>query len=113
MRGVKICPGAPSVSHLLFADDSLILFRAHEGDAQQLQSILQLYEECSGQMINKDKSAVMFSTNTAYAKRREVMQRLQIQKETMNERYLGLPVYVGKSRTNTFAYLKERILQRI
>jgi hypothetical protein len=26
---------------------------------------------------------------------------------------LGLPVYIGKSRTNTFAYLKERIWQQI
>jgi hypothetical protein len=64
-------------------------------------------------MINKDKSAIMFSTNTSSSKKREVLQGLQIQKETMNERYLGLPVYVGKSRTNTFAYLKERIWQRI
>jgi hypothetical protein len=65
LKVVKVCPGAPSVSHLLFVDDSLILFRADRGDVQQLQSILQPHEECSGQMINKDKSAIMFSANTA------------------------------------------------
>jgi hypothetical protein len=48
LKGIKICLNAPSVSHLLFADDSLILCRAREGDAQKLQEILQLYEECSG-----------------------------------------------------------------
>lgn len=31
----------------------------------------------------------------------------------MNERYLGLPVFVGQPRTNVFAYLKERVWQRI
>ena len=31
----------------------------------------------------------------------------------MNERYLGLPVFVGKSRSSVFDYLKERIWQRI
>ena len=66
LQGIKVCPNAPSVSHLLFADDSLILFRAKEEDAQQLQHILNLYEECSGQMINKDKSAIMFSPNTLF-----------------------------------------------
>lgn len=64
LGGVKVCPRPPSVSHLLFVDDSLIMFRANGGDAQALQSILQIYEECSGQMINKDKSAIMFSPKT-------------------------------------------------
>jgi hypothetical protein len=61
---VKVCHNAPSVSHLLFADDSLILIRATEGDAKQLQDILDLYESVSGQMINKAKSVVLFSRNT-------------------------------------------------
>ena len=113
LRGVKICHGAPSVSHLLFADDSLILCRADGGDAQRLQYILQIYEECTGQMINKEKSAVMFSPNTRTEKRAEVMQALDIQHETMNERYLGLPVFVGRSKTHVFGYLKERIWKRI
>ncbi|XP_073367695.1 uncharacterized mitochondrial protein AtMg00310-like [Aegilops tauschii subsp. strangulata] len=30
-------------------------------------------------------------------------------RETWNERYLGLPVYVGQSKTKAFAYLKDRI----
>jgi len=113
MRGVKVCPRAPSVSHLLFADDSMILFCANRGDAQQLQSILRLYEECSGQMINKDKSAAMISSNTDDCRKQEVMQELRITKESMNERYLGLPVHVGRSRSSVFAYLKDRIWKRI
>ena len=41
------------------------------------------------------------------------MQQLGVQKETRNERYLGLPVYVGQSRASVFAYLKDRIWARI
>jgi len=64
-------------------------------------------------MINKDKSAVMFSPNTPAAKKAEVMQALDIQRETRNERYLGLPVFIGRSRSQVFGYLKERIWKRI
>jgi hypothetical protein len=60
-------------------------------------------------MINKAKSAVLFSKNTRAAAKRAVCDKLQVEKETMNERYLGLPVHVGRSIGGTFAYLKDRI----
>ena len=121
---MKICHRAPSVSHLLFADDSLLLVKANRENAVQIQRILEMYEQVSGQTINKDKSAVMFSTNARDIDRAEVkgilqmplVQKkgiLQIAKETMNDSYLGLPVHVGKSRTATFSYLKDRVWQRI
>lgn len=107
-----MCRNASSVSHLLFADDSLILCKANDEEAQNLKQILLTYE-CSGQMINVTKSAVMFSPNTKQNQRQGVMAALNIIAETMNEHYLGLPVFVGRSRTHVFAYLKERIWQRI
>jgi hypothetical protein len=61
--GVTICQVAPSISHLLFADDSLMLVRSIGEDASQLQGILNLYE-WSGQVINREKSAITFSKNT-------------------------------------------------
>jgi hypothetical protein len=113
LKGIKVCPNAPSVYHLLFADDSLILCWAKEGDARKLQDILNLYEECSRQMINRDKSTIMFSPNTRENDRVQVMQALNIQKQTMNDRYLGMLVHVGQRRSKVFAYLKERIWLRI
>ena len=59
--GVWVCRGAPSINHLLFADDSLLLFKIENGSAEHLRNILSLYEDCSGQTINKDKSSIMFS----------------------------------------------------
>lgn len=59
IQGIQLCHGAPSLTHLLFAEDSLILMGADEENAQHLQQVLDLYEQ-SGQNINREKSSVMF-----------------------------------------------------
>lgn len=65
INGVKICPAAPCVSHLFFADDSMLLLKANQEEAPALHDVLALYEDCSGQCINVEKSAIMFSPNTS------------------------------------------------
>ena len=85
---------APSINHLLFADDSLLLLKADERSASHLQNILSLYEECSGQTINKEKSSVMFSRNAKSVHKEQVMAALDISVEARNEKYLGLPAYM-------------------
>jgi hypothetical protein len=113
LEGVKICVDAPSVNHLLFADDSLLLLKINERSAYHLQNILDLYENCSGHTINKDKSSVMFSRNTNERHKSEVLSILNITTEARIEKYLGLPIYMGRSKSKTFAYLKDRVWKRI
>ena len=38
---------------------------------------------------------------------------LQIQSETWNEKYLGLPVHVGRSRRKAFAFVKGALAGRV
>ena len=109
---VRVCQGAPSINHLLFADDSLLL-KIENGSAEHLQNVLSLYEDCSGQTINKDKSSIMFSRNTTDGVKEAFMAEMNINSEARNEKYLGLPVYMGRSKVQTFNYLKERVWKRI
>jgi len=73
----------------------------------RVQHILSLYEDCPGQIINKEKSSIMFSKNARSAEKQQMMTALGINVEARNEKYLGLPVYMGRSKEKTFAYLKD------
>jgi len=109
MEGIKICRGAPKVNHLFFADDSLILMKARASDALELRRILEVYEKASGQVINREKSSLMFSPNSGQYDRGLMRSNLSITVEATSEKYLGLPVTIGKSRKKPFKYIKRKI----
>uniref|UniRef100_A0A803PTP8 Reverse transcriptase domain-containing protein n=1 Tax=Cannabis sativa TaxID=3483 RepID=A0A803PTP8_CANSA len=63
--GIKICRGAPSFSHLLFADDSMLFVPVSSQSSEAINNILLLYFQASGQSVNRDKSSILFSPNTS------------------------------------------------
>ena len=58
-----ICNLAPSITHLLFADDSFLFFKATTEEASTAKEILNEYEAWSGQAVNYQKLAIFFSSN--------------------------------------------------
>ncbi|XP_075504621.1 uncharacterized protein LOC142542059 [Primulina tabacum] len=85
-QGVKIASNCPSISHLFFADDSLIFFRALDTECLHIKKCLQIYEKASGQLIAVVKG---------------------------HELYLGLPTFSLRSKRIQFAGLRERLLKKI
>lgn len=63
LHGCKVARGAPNVSHLLFAEDCYMFFRATQVEATTKRSILHRYERLSGQLVNYIKSDIVFSPN--------------------------------------------------
>ncbi|GJN04595.1 hypothetical protein PR202_ga22158 [Eleusine coracana subsp. coracana] len=64
-------------------------------------------------MINKDKPSILFSKSIKQNKKNTIKHALQVHSETVNEKYLGLPVYIGQSKKEAFQYIKEKIWNRI
>jgi hypothetical protein len=63
IQGVRVCRSAPAISHLLFADDSLILMNDDVSNATALRKVLDLYCASSGQLVSEANSSV-FSVQT-------------------------------------------------
>ena len=85
LKGIKVAPSAPMVSHLLFADDSLLFFKAHRENAQEILDILNIYCRASGQQVNMDKSSIHFAKGCRQNIREEIMNLLSVHNESLSE----------------------------
>jgi hypothetical protein len=108
VAGVSFGRGGPTVTHLLFADDSIVFLEANNGNVLALKRILQQYEESSGQRVNLQKSSIYFGKGSTAALRTSLKETIGIQCEALSERYLGLPTVVGRSKYGAFKHLSDR-----
>lgn len=79
----------------------------------EIQRVLQVYEKSSGQQLNRNKTSLFFSRNTANGVKETIKAMFGAQLIKQHESYLGLPSWVGKSKRNTFAQLKLRVSNKL
>lgn len=91
----------PHVKHLFFADNSLIFGEASIEGLGQITHILNEYELCPRQQINYTKSMLFFSVNVRYEVRSTLENVLGVYNTNDPEKYLGLPVVVGRNKKRT------------
>jgi hypothetical protein len=113
LHGIKICRKAPIISHLLFADDCFLFFKATSNEASVLKNILSVYEAASGQAINLQKSEFYCSRNVPAEAREAIANQLGVSQVLGTGKYLGLPSMIGRSKKSTFKFIKDRIWKKI
>ncbi|XP_023871998.2 uncharacterized protein LOC111984613 [Quercus suber] len=113
LRGIAASRSGPKLSHLFFADDSLIFGQATHEECAEIRRILKVYEDSSGQQLNKQKTSLYFSRNTAREVQEAIKTLFGAQVIKQHETYLGLPSLVGRSKTNSFAQLKEKVAKKL
>ena len=106
IEGVSLCRKGPKISHLFFANDSLLFCQARVGDVEKIQEILGKYERALGQKINSDKTTLFFSNNTSNVTKDEMKNLLGVAEIKEYERYLGLPTVVGRKKKGELKFHK-------
>lgn len=59
LEEIKVCRRAPSISHLLFVNDSLLFFRTSEVQAQHVKNLLEIFEKNTSQLLSPSKCSLL------------------------------------------------------
>ena len=113
LRGLQVCKWSPHITHLFFADDSLLFSNATVADCKEIQRLLLVYERATGQQVNMQKTSLYFNLNTPEEIQEYVKQSFGANIIRQHQKYLGLPSLVGRNKLNTFQQLKERVSSKL
>jgi hypothetical protein len=113
INGLAIAQNAPKISHLFFADDSLIFCKAKKEEAAHLKDVFEEYQRISGQLINMSKSEMTFSPRLHQHIKDDFQGNLPLPITNNISKYLGLPTQIGHSKQAVFNFIMERVRSKM
>ncbi|XP_050238183.1 uncharacterized protein LOC126687670 [Mercurialis annua] len=106
-------PLSPYLFLICVEDDSVLFAQASDTECYALKRIISAFEVSSGQVVNFDKSELLFSAGVPQRQRHSIQQILGIQVVDSFKKYLGMPTMVGRSKKPIFSFLKDRLNKRV
>ncbi|XP_049364529.1 uncharacterized protein LOC125829336 [Solanum verrucosum] len=103
----------PQVNHLSFADDIIIFTSGRKKSLELIMHTLNIYEETSGQLVNKDKSHFMVHSNAFNSTKDRIKRVTGFKQKEGHITYLGCPLYIGRPRIIYFSDLINKVVNRI
>ncbi|CAN6576692.1 unnamed protein product [Malus baccata var. baccata] len=113
LHGYKFTPNGIPLTHLFFADDSVLFGNATVEEAQGVVDILNTYASGSGQEINLSKSSIFFGTSTSKRIKKRIGNTLGIPHKDGFGKYLGLQADFGLSKKAVFAEIRDKMEARL
>ena len=109
IHGVSLCRRGPKLTHLLFADDSLLFCRSNLEECAKVLEFLNTYEGALGQKVNKSKTVLFFRKSTIAGVRAQIKEALGVPEIMHYEKYIGLPSFVGRGKKANFKLFRHTV----
>ncbi|KAJ4763344.1 RNA-directed DNA polymerase (reverse transcriptase)-related family protein [Rhynchospora pubera] len=113
VEGVKLAASAQTLTHMIYADDLVLLGQANETELRELRSILDEFGDASGLIVNPSKSKLWFTKATTELIRAQVQDSLQATCAESGEKYLGICLEGRQSAKKTGQMLLDRMWAKL
>ena len=108
-----MCRRASGISHLLFADDTMLFFEASRAQTEKVKLALDQYGVATRQSLNFDKCSILFGIACPEDIQEEVRGVLHVTSLVFEEKYLGLPTPEGRMSKGRFQNLQMSLTKRL
>ncbi|KAJ4787969.1 RNA-directed DNA polymerase (reverse transcriptase)-related family protein [Rhynchospora pubera] len=113
IQGVKLAQTCPILTHVIYADDLILLGNATGDEVQQMSNIMENFANVSGLMINPVKSKLWFSKKCSDQAMQSVKDGLRADLAGQEERYLGVILAHSNSAKKTGNLLLEKLKAKL
>jgi hypothetical protein len=109
IHGIRAARGYTPITHLMFADDLLLFTRSSHEELNAILNCLEIYQSWSGQVVNFQKSSILFSHNLSTEHKRSLCSLSGFEEGDPSSKYLGLPLALSRSKKHMFESVVEKI----
>ena len=109
INGLIPCRNARNLTHLVYANDSLLFFRASTHNCSQVTELLQKLAVISGLKTNPSKSSIVFSPNTPWQIKKYLRIGLGVTVKQTIGKYLR--AYIDKAQYHKV--INQELIQKI
>ena len=85
LHGVKMNPSGPAFTHVMYTDNLMLFAKASTREVKILDVCLEKYCLWSGQLINRDKSGLIFSKLVPRDRSRAIKWELNMRKKSLSQ----------------------------
>lgn len=113
LQGIKVARSALAITHMLFADDLVLLNSIKSKEVECLAECVSKFCSWSGQAVNLAKSGMFASRNVHRVVLNKIAEDWGCKKISLDAKYLGSPLFLTRRKSKDFEFLAERLEAKI